>query len=536
MAAVLALIGSGLCSAGLAQQASPQQSSEATIQGTVIDAAHHLVADASVALKQESRGGVRKTKTNASGAFLFSGLSAANYHLSAEKSTLHSKTEAFVLAAGEQRHIVLVLEAPGTAPTHPDAMQFADQPNFTVAGVTDWTAAGGHGSDVRLRTSEELAREVLVLKPKDSGSGAAMHNAGERGESEERLREALVKDPGGFETNHQLGEFYLRAGRYADAVPLLQASYRMHPTDYGNEYDLALACEGIRDFAHARNYAQNILRHEESAGLHSLLGDLDEESGDPLAAVHEFEKAVSLDPSEANYFAWGSELLLHRAVQPAIEVFQKGAKAYPKSARLQASLGAAFFASGQYEAAAGSICAASDLNPADAAPYVFLGKIEVAAPLPLACAKATLARFAQQQPENALAEYYYAMALLKDRQPDNLQDRQTAEALLVKAVAIDPGFDAAYLRLGILYSANREFEKSIGFYEKAIALNPQSSDAHYRLGVAYARLGKAAKARQEFDLHDQLEKEQAAIVEQQRREIKQFLVVLKTQPAAPPSH
>ena len=48
-------------------------------------------------------------------------------------------------------------------------MEFADKPNFTVAGVTDWTAVGGHGSDATLRTSEALARETVTLKPQGSG-------------------------------------------------------------------------------------------------------------------------------------------------------------------------------------------------------------------------------------------------------------------------------------------------------------------------------------------------------------------------------
>ncbi len=38
-------------------------------------------------------------------------------------------------------------------------MEFADKPDFAVAGVTDWTAVGGHGSDSSLRTSEALTRE-----------------------------------------------------------------------------------------------------------------------------------------------------------------------------------------------------------------------------------------------------------------------------------------------------------------------------------------------------------------------------------------
>ena len=42
-------------------------------------------------------------------------------------------------------------------------MDFADEPNFTVAGITDWTAVGGHGADTNLRASETLAKETVAL-------------------------------------------------------------------------------------------------------------------------------------------------------------------------------------------------------------------------------------------------------------------------------------------------------------------------------------------------------------------------------------
>ena len=66
-----------------------------------------------------------------------------------------------------------------------------------------------------------------------------------------------------------------------------------------------------------------------------------------------------------------------------------------------------------YDEAAASLCAASDLNPSDPEPYIFMGRIEMASPKPLACIEPRLARFVQAQPENSLANYFYAMAIWK---------------------------------------------------------------------------------------------------------------------------
>ena len=55
---------------------------------------------------------------------------------------------------------VLWAQAPATPKPAVSGAQieFADDPNFAVAGVTDWTAVGGHGSDAVLRTSEDLTQ------------------------------------------------------------------------------------------------------------------------------------------------------------------------------------------------------------------------------------------------------------------------------------------------------------------------------------------------------------------------------------------
>jgi tetratricopeptide (TPR) repeat protein len=417
--------------------------------------------------------------------------------------------------------------AKGTQTDPSQAMEFADKPDFTIAGVTDWTAVGGHGSDSILRTSEDLARETLALKPPVEAKEAY--------ESETRLRAALVGTPGAFAANHDLGAFYLHAGRYREAIPMLQAAYQADLSNAGNEYDLAAALMGAGDFSQAREHAQKLLAHQDKADLHRLLGALDEKVGDPLAAVHEDEQAVRLDPSEENYFAWGSELLLHRAVWQAAEVFRQGTRAYPKSARMLTALGTAQFAGALYEDAATSLCAASDLDPADPLPYVFLGRIDLAAPKPLGCVAPRLARLVKVQPQNSLANYLYAMAILKglEQTPDP-KTLQQAETLLSTAVTIDPKCADAYLQLGILASSQHQTEKAIGYYNKAIEAQPQLGEAHYRLGVAYDRTGSPEKARQEFQLHDEIEKQQAATVERQRREVKQFLVVLEGQPGYHP--
>src|SRR5262249_46967759 len=143
------------------------------------------------------------------------------------------------------------------------------------------------------------------------------------------------------------------------------------------------------------------------------LGDVQESLGDSLEAVREYERAAQLEPSERNIFDWGAELLAHRAWEPATAVFLRGHDQFPRSSRMLLGLGVAWYARGSYEQAAQRIAEASDLDPGDPAPYLFLGKMESVDTVHLDGVVEKLGRFAKLQPNSALANYYYAFSLHK---------------------------------------------------------------------------------------------------------------------------
>ena len=461
-----------------AQHAATQDATNAEIAGRVVDANGKAVAGAIVRLQADGAAAV-EIKSDAGGEFRARDLGAGQYTLTAKSGPL-AASSVVSAARGKVVSVVLVLAAPsggqgGNAPGQgfAEAMEFADKPNFTVAGVTDWTAAGGHGSDVNLRASEALVDETVRMKP-EGGDNRAMPNDEKIAVSE--------KD--------------------AEQIRTLK---------------------GSGDFAQARSRLDDRLAHGETADLRRLSGEVDEALGDPLAAVREFERAAQLDPSEENYFAWGSELLLHRAVLEAREVFTRGIAAYPKSVRMQTALGAALFAGARYDEAALRLCAASDLDPADREPYMFLGRIVVTAPDPLPCVVPHLKRFAEMQAADPLANYFYAMAMWKENgQPSDAASVAGVEALLKKAVSLDAQCGPAWLELGILSDERKDYGGAISYFQKAVAADPEMSEAHYRLGTAYDRVGERDKAKLEFDLHETLDREQKAQVEAQRRAIKQF--------------
>jgi tetratricopeptide (TPR) repeat protein len=460
------------------QNLSARQSDNVTIEGTIRDTAGKPVADATVILKEKHSANLFLAKTNADGNFVFTLGQAGTFTVVARKTGFSdSVADSLVLSLGEKKRVDLELQAPPSFTTSPGTMEFKDEPSFTVAGVTDWSNLGLHGSAASSKTSESLAKETSALK-----SSAA----------EPRSAESSSK-----------------------------------------RYETALAYRDKGDFSAARQEVRKALAIADDAEGHRLLGELDERLNEPLEAVKEYEHAARMDPTEQNYFEWGTELLLHKAAEPAVEVFTRGSSAHPKSARMRAGLGAALYASGSWEEAARSLCAASDLQPTDPAPYLFLGKIEKTSPSPLPCSEEKLARFAQEQPGNALANFYYAISVWKrEKGSEDPAGRKHAETLLEKAVAIDPRFDEAYLQLGMLHSARGDFEQAIRDYKKAVGVNPRLGEAHRELGMIYQRTGEKTKAEQEFATYKEIEKEEAAERERERRELRQFLIILKDQPAA----
>ena len=343
-------------------------------------------------------------------------------------------------------------------------MAFSDEPAFTVAGVTDTTALGGHGSGPIVRNSNALSKETASLAREGAATSSAA--ASTAASQEAAIRAALAK--------------------------------------------------------------------EDNAGLRAQLAEIEESEGHPVDAVRDYQRAAEMQPTEPHLFAWGAELLLHHAPEPAIEVFTKGHRLYPQSSRMLLGLGAAWYAQRSKDEAQQIFFEACDLSPADPTPYLFLGRLQAAEQVVPAAWTDRMKRFASLHPEMAMAHYLYGAALLKQgAHPDH---SDVAEGELKTAVKLDPHLGDAYLQLGILLTDRQDFPGAIAALQKAIENTPSPDDAHYRLAQIYRRTGETEKARQEIAIFKQLSEKKNEDAERERHEIPQFVYTLRGQaPAAPPA-
>jgi len=424
----------------------------AIVTGIVADSENRPVENATVSLESEDHTHKFTFQSDSHGRYRFEAVPAGNYELHASKSGYGvANNGPVVLHRAESKSVELRLatEAAGaTARDDSAAIKFSDEIHFNVAGVSDPSNLGGHGSETVLRTKETLAKETALLN-----RGAAV-----------------------------------------------QPNNDSPPT---------------ADIANA----------------HVRLADVAESEGRPLDAVREYQQAAELQPSETHLFAWGADLLLHRAFEPAIEVFTKGHRLYPNSVRMLLGLSVATYDQGAMEQGKKLLLEACDLNPADPTPYLFLGTMLETEKIEPAGWTARFKRFADVHPENALAHYYYAVALGK--QEPGSGTLADIEPELKRAIEIDPQLGSAYLELGILYSQLKDYPDAISAFQKAIEMTPLPAEAHYRLGQVYSHLGEAEKAGKEIEFFKQISEQKKNEAERERQKIQQFVYTLRSQSPSP---
>lgn len=350
-----------------------------------------------------------------------------------------------------------------------------------------------------------------------------------------QFRKALALTPHEYGTNHNLGEFYIQAGKITEGRPLLERAQQIDPSAYDNGYDLAMADLLTGQLSQARQVVQTLLQKKNTGELHNLLAQIEEKDGKFVAAANEYEIAAHMDPSEDNLFDWGSELLLHRTYEPAIDVFRAASQRFPNSPRLLIGLGMALYARGLYEDAVKALLKAADLAPAEPRCYLFLSKAYSSSPSQADEVIQRFQRYAQLEPNNARAQYYYAMSLWKGKRADGSGlDVQEVESLLRKSIALDGTIPEVHMQLGNLYADQHQYEKSIPEYVRALDLNPNLPDAHYRLGTDYVHMGQKDRAQNEFAVYQKLRAEHLAEVDKERAEVQQFIYSSKTAPASKP--
>ena len=494
------------------------------VAGKVTDGGQGPLSGAVVTLSAAD--GTREiVATDRGGRYSFSTVKPGTYTLSVQAAGYQGVTRTgVVVAAGTPSVVDLQLvptTLPGPAHTRPDQSQpvFYDETPLKASAVKTTIDAAGYSSQAQ--SPQRIISEGPALTGSASPPPTRPPDGAASAETESRLLQSLRDRPESFSANHQLGEFYLSIGEFTTSIPYLEKAQRLQPQDSANGYDLAAAYLGGKDPARARSLLQDLLNRKDDAGLHNLMGHVDEALGDPGSAVKEFRFAANLDPSERNLFDVGNELLLHDTLEPAVEVLQRGVALHPDSQRMYIELGITYYSRNLYDEAIEALCHASDLAPADARPYLFLGKMYNVSPVKAGEVTEHMQRFMTTNPGNAWAYYYYALCLWKGgrRGGAGTADLAQVEVLLCKAISLDPGLGDAHSQLAILLQDQQRDQEALPEFQAAVRCQPDNPEGHYRLAQAYVRAGDKDRAQQESQLYEKLHQQESDEAEKRHHEV-----------------
>src|SRR5882762_5139377 len=138
---------------------------------------------------------------------------------------------------------------------------------------------------VALGQDEKAHAHLLTAVRLNPGSAAAhttlaanLVRLHRNAEAEAEFRKVVELEPRSYDANHNLGEFYIQNHKLAEALPYLERAQERNPRAYNNGYDLALAYEQTGNLDKARGQVEQLLKINDTAELHSLLGEIEERS------------------------------------------------------------------------------------------------------------------------------------------------------------------------------------------------------------------------------------------------------------------
>jgi eukaryotic-like serine/threonine-protein kinase len=255
-----------------------------------------------------------------------------------------------------------------------------------------------------------------------------------------------------------------KPGNIERAIDALRKAVRTDPhfalgfARLAQVYDFKYRIESNPDWLHqAETYGKHAAELDDRVPLtYVVLGNVLEDTGNHELAVQQFQRALDLDPRNADALT-GIASSYERAglTSQAEAAFIRSASLRPNDWAGYNDLGNFYDSIGRHKDAVGQFRKAIDLSPDNSAVYVNLG-----------------------------------IALLDSGDPQLLGE---AEEALKKSIALNPTYEA-YSSLGVLFEMQHRYRDGLSACEKAIKLNNSSYDAWNNLAIAYEWAKKPEQA------------------------------------------
>ncbi|RXH55545.1 TPR repeat [Granulicella sibirica] len=369
-------------------------------------------------------------------------------------------------------------------------------------------------------------RRASTISPKESlahaNLGALYLKMSKAPEAVQELQAAAKLDPANGATQANLGQALMLARQPKAAAQAFAAAAAISPDDADLKYNQALALYDSGSAREAGSILDALPQASFTPEMHSLAGDADEHAGEFTKALAHYEAAAKASPSDATLYAVVAELLRHWNWEEAIQIADYGATQYPSNEHFRMASGIAHYAKSDYPSAIVTFSSLLQADPNNALAADLLGRSCAALADGENTGCAVVADFAQRHPGNAVMTTYAAVAIL--HAPEHEQNLDKAAALLKTAIADDPKYAEAYLRMGVLEQMRLHWAESAPYLEQSIALNPTAPEPHYRLSRAYAHMGRSEDAQAQIALHKTYSQQAKDSLDARLQEVMRFVL------------
>jgi tetratricopeptide (TPR) repeat protein len=407
-----------------------------------------------------------------------------------------------------------------------------DDPGLAIA------TAAAQLQDKHWKRAAGLA-EPIFLRSHDPGSGLLLLEAqlgmqGDFHHTLDLLNNADLPLPAAVECRQRAAELLTTYGQFAEAAEEFQKVGGLDPNRPGLLFNLALAQLKAAQLDKALASAEKSKELGDGAEIEDLLGDIEEARGDNLAAVRNYQAAVTLAPNEEKYrLSLAVEFIRHKNFDAARVVLQQAEKLQPDSWRIQLALGMLEYFTGTDQEATRILVRAASLAAEPLIPLTYLGDIEMnqaSAPDPDALAR--LCQYADQQPRSGKMYFYCgALTFRRDYTSGDKTHSEEIIKLLRRASRDLPEDPSPRCQLGRVYRWLDRWQEALRESESCVRMDPDSAEAHYRLAQIYQHLGQQQRSKEEMKVYESAAKRVADENARRDETIRTFLYTI--QKAAP---
>lgn len=301
----------------------------------------------------------------------------------------------------------------------------------------------------------------------------------------------ILDDPYDGQAYFYSGLTYFSANQPDKAKRRYEQAIAMNPEDGHAIYMMGMIYSDRENFEQAETH---LLKAAEllpsNASVCRNIGVLYRKYGQFGKADQYYQKAISLDPGDyLNYF---NRSLLFRNTgrfEEAIAILEEARRIAPNEGRIGNQMASIYLKMGKVAEAERAYLQSIQLEPGNAE-YIYnygtLLKDNALYHKAIMCFRAAIER----QPQIAMA--YSSLGFLLYYQGNGVEDKEEAEKLYLRSVAIDPQHSTCHNHLGVVYLNRKEYGKALEYFHKCI-----KTDSSYLIG--YTNLANAYAGLQDFD-------------------------------------